>query len=134
MKQSRTRLAQIIATRTLQDGIQDTFAKEVAAYLISEHRTRDLESVLRDVQADWAQAGHVEVLARSAHELTESVKEEVTAKVRSLYPDAKTIKITELHDSEVIGGVRLNVANTQLDLTVEAKLNKFKQLTAAGKE
>jgi F0F1-type ATP synthase delta subunit len=34
----------------------------------------------------------------------------------------------------VIGGVRLSLANQQLDLSVESKLNKFKQLTAAGKE
>lgn len=131
MKQSRTRLSQLIADRTLQKGITKDLSREVAAYLLAEGRTSELESVLRDVQADWARAGHVEVVARSAFDLSDSVRRDITTQVRKIYPNAKEIIITEEHDEEVIGGVRLNVANQQLDLTVEAKLNKFKQLTAA---
>lgn len=131
MKQSRTRLARIIADRTLKDGVQANFAKEIAAYLMTERRTSDLESVLRDVQVDWAEAGHVEVIASSARELTPEIRREIEAEVRGLYPNAKQIIITERRDPDVIGGVRLSLANQQLDLTIEAKLNKFKQLTAA---
>jgi F0F1-type ATP synthase delta subunit len=40
--------------------------------------------------------------------------------------------VTEVLDPEVLGGVRLSLANQQLDLSVEAKLNKFKQLTLTG--
>ena len=52
----------------------------------------------------------------------------------ALYPDAKKIIVTEVHDPEIIGGVKLSLANQQLDMSVEAKLNKFKQLTTAGKD
>lgn len=131
MKQPRTRLSKVIADRTLHDGVHKDFVTEIAAYLITEKRTADLESVLRDIQASWAQAGHVEVVAASAHALTEPVRGEVKSEIRKLYPDAKDIIITEERDPEVIGGVRLKVANQQLDLTLEYKLNKFKQLTAA---
>jgi F0F1-type ATP synthase delta subunit len=134
MKQPRTRLSRIIADRTLKSGITKDLSREVAAYLISEGRTSELESVLRDVQADWAQVGHVEVLARSAFPLSQDNKTEITAEVRKIYPSAEAIIITEERDQDVIGGVRLSLANQQLDLTIEAKLNKFKQLTAVGKE
>jgi F0F1-type ATP synthase delta subunit len=90
--------------------------------------------LLRDVQADWATKGYVEVLARSAYPLTAGVKESITRQIRAIYPDAKEIVVTEVTDPSVVGGVRISLAEKQLDLSVEAKLNKFKQLTGAGKE
>lgn len=134
MKQSRTKLAQAIADKTLAGGVTKGYAREVAAYLLSEGRVGELDSILRDVQADWAEAGYVEVEAASAHSLTAEIRAEITAQVKRRYPAAKTVAITERHDPEVIGGVRVSLANEQLDLSIEAKLNKFKQLTVAGKE
>lgn len=131
MKASRSRLSKKIADKSLKDGVTKRLAREVAAYLLEENRVNELDSILRDVQADWAAAGYVEVVAASAHELTPQVKREITAQVKKLYPDAKQIIITEEPDPSVIGGVRLTLANQQLDLSVETKLNKFKQLTKA---
>lgn len=134
MKTPRTRISRTIAGKTLKQGSSKQLAQEVAAYLMSERRVSELDSVLRDVQADWAEAGHVEVLAASAHPLTAAVRADITKQVSALYPDARDIIVTEVHDSAIVGGVRLSLANQQLDLSVEAKLNKFKQLTAVGKE
>jgi F-type H+-transporting ATPase subunit delta len=133
MKAPRTKIANTIADRSLKGTDSASLAKEVAAYLLSEGRVGELDSILRDVQADWADAGFVEVLAASAHPLSSDVKANITKQIKSLYPDAKQVIVTEVLDPEVIGGVRLSLANQQLDLSVEAKLNKFKQLTA-GKE
>jgi F0F1-type ATP synthase delta subunit len=134
MKAPRRRLAQTIADKSLKGGSSKKLANEVAAYLLAERRVSELNSVMRDVQADWAEAGHVEVIAASAHPLTAGVKADITRQVKQLYPSAKQIIVTEEFDPEVIGGVRLSLANQQLDLSVEAKLNKFKQLTVAGKD
>jgi F0F1-type ATP synthase delta subunit len=129
MKAPRTRLAGTIAARTLKDGVDKKLAQEVAAYLLSEGRVQELNSVLRDVQTDWAKAGYVEVLAASAYALSSEVKANITMRIKELFPAAKQIVVTEVHDPSVVGGVRLNLANQQLDLSIEAKLNKFKQLT-----
>jgi F0F1-type ATP synthase delta subunit len=134
MKTSRTRIAHTVADRTLQGDSKKKLSQEIAAYLLSERRVGDLDSLLRDVQADWAEAGFVEVLAASAHPLTAAVRANVEKRIKSLYPGAKRVIVTEVRDPDVIGGVRLNLANQQLDLSVEAKLNKFKQLTTAGKD
>lgn len=135
MKAPRTRLASTIADRTLnKSGNTQQLATEIAAYLMSEGRVSELDSILRDVQVDWAQAGYVEVVARSSHPLAAAVKADITKRVAKLYPEAKKIIVTEVLDPSVIGGVRLSLANQQLDLSIEAKLNKFKQLTTAGKE
>jgi F0F1-type ATP synthase delta subunit len=133
MKTSRTRIAQTIADRALKSGVDDALGREVAAYVLGEGRVGELNSLMRDVQEDWARAGYVEVLAASAHPLSTEVRRDIESQIKTVYPDAKQIIVTEVLDPEVIGGVRLSLANQQLDLSVEAKLNKFKQLTA-GKD
>lgn len=133
MKTPRTRIAQVIADRTLKGGSDDKLVREVAAYILAERRVGELNSLMRDVQEDWAQAGQVEVIASSAYPLSPEVRRDIEAQVTSLYPNARRIIVTEVLDPDVIGGVRLRLANQQLDLSVEAKLNKFKQLTA-GKD
>lgn len=135
MKAPRTRIARVVADKTLQGGktgLPKRFVRELAAYLLSERRTGELSSIMRDIQADWAEAGRVEVIASSAHPLSAAVKADVVREMKRLYPSAKEIAVTEQRDPAVIGGVRLNLADRQLDLSIEAKLNKFKQLTAAG--
>jgi F0F1-type ATP synthase delta subunit len=127
-KVPRTRIAGVIADRTLKSGSDKGFAKEVAAYLLAEQRVSGLDSIMRDVMDDWSKAGYLEVLAYSAHPLTEELKSEITARIKAVSPEAKQIVITEQHDDSVVGGVRLKLANRQLDLSVEAKLNQFKQL------
>lgn len=129
MKAPRTRVSQVIADKTLLKGASKRFSQEVAAYLLAERRTGQLESIMRDVQGDWAQAGRVEVIAASAHPLTAGVRADIKRQIKKLYPKAQTIIVTEQHDPEIIGGVRLSLADQQLDLSVQAKLNKFKQLT-----
>ena len=134
MKTPRTRISNIISDRTLRSGITKNLSREIAAYLLRERRVAELDSVMRDVQSNWAAAGQVEVIAASAHPLTAVVKADITKQAKALYPNAKKIIVTEVTDPAALGGVRLTMANQQLDLSVEAKLNKFKQLTAVGKE
>jgi F0F1-type ATP synthase delta subunit len=134
VKASHTRIAGSIADRTLKKGMDKKYAREVAAYLIENRLVGDLDSILRDVQADWAVSGYLEVVAASAHPLTPAIRADITKRAKKLYPTAKQVTITEVNDPEVIGGVRLSLPGKQLDLSVEAKLNRFKQLTSAGKE
>ncbi|HSX43229.1 MAG TPA: F0F1 ATP synthase subunit delta [Candidatus Saccharimonadales bacterium] len=134
MKTPRHDIAETIAAHTYYKGIEPEYVRQIAAMLLEEGRVGELESLLRDIQANWADHGYVEVLARTAHALSEAEKSEIATQIQALYPHAEKIAVTEVHDPEVIGGVRLSLANQQLDMTVEAKMNKFKQLTAAGKE
>lgn len=134
MKTSRTVVSQTLADRLLRFGPSKKLDREIAAYLLLEHRVGELDSLLRDIQADWATAGYVEVVAASAYPLSQKVKADIKYQIKKLYPKAKQVVISEVHDPKIIGGVRLDLANQQLDLSVEAKLNKFKQLTTAGKD
>lgn len=134
MKAPRTRLAKLVADTTLKQGVSPRFNRELAAYLLSEGRVSELDSLLRDVQADWAAAGHLEVVARSAYPLSKSVRTDIKRRVKQLYPQARQIVINEVIDPEMVGGVRLNLPDRQLDLSLRAKLNQFKQSITTGKD
>lgn len=128
------RVSRTILARTLSSKLGEAkLAKETAAYLISERRTHELESLLRDLEQYQAdEKGIVEVVSRSAHPLTAGERSEVQKTIKSVYPAAKKVIITENIDPDVLGGVRLELANQQLDMSVRSKLNRFKQLTAVG--
>lgn len=130
-KVSRSRLAVIIAERCQQSAGAKELSQEIAAYLLAEGRTGELDSILRDVMQYRADHGIVEVSAVDARPLSESVKGDITTLIKNLFPTAKQIIISEEIDHKVIGGVRLELANQQLDLSIRSKLNRFKQLTVA---
>ena len=134
MKLPRRQVAAAIAQRTL--GISDLkqLSDEVAAYLLVERRTGELDSLIRDIMQYRADHGIVEAMAVTAHPLTTAVRANIHQEVQQLYPLAKQVVITERHDATMIGGVRLDMANQQLDLSIRNKLNRLKQLTAAGKD
>ncbi len=133
MKQPRLQVAKFIADATLADGSNRRLSQQIAAYLITERRVSELSSLLRDVQYDWQQAGYLEVMAASAHPLSESSLKRLKQSIGKHFPAVKTINLTEVHDPTILGGVRLSLARQQLDLSVQAKLNTLKQLTIAGK-
>ena len=131
---SRLELADIIGERTLHVESVDTLKGAIAAYLVEESSVDELDSLMRDVLAYRAAHGYVEATLFSAHPLPNNVREDVRELLKTEYPGAKNISLNEAIDPRVIGGVRIELAGRELDLTVQAKLNTFKRLTAARKD
>lgn len=134
MSVARHSLSKVIAERTMHVSDTDKLAKEVAAYLLAEGRTADLESVIRDVMQYRAEKGQVEVIAVSAHELDDETIREIKDTIRRQFPNADKIIVSRQHDPEVVGGIQIKLANQQLDMTIRSKLDTFKRLTTSGKE
>ncbi|MEO8105171.1 MAG: F0F1 ATP synthase subunit delta [Candidatus Saccharibacteria bacterium] len=134
MKTPRHVVAIALAKRSMQSPDLKGLSGEIAAYLLDERRTGELDSLIRDIMQYRADHGIVEVVAVTAHPLNAAVRVDIEKQVKHLYPAATMVVIAERHDKRVIGGVRLELANQQLDLSVRNKLNHLKQLTAAGKE
>jgi len=132
MKVPRAQVAEAIAKKTLTEHDPAVLAREIAAYLLTENRVQDLDSLMRDVMAYRQEHGVVEATVMSAHDLTADVKSEVAGLVQDHYPAAKMVIIRETHDPEVIGGLKVKLANEQLDLSVRARLDTFKRLTLEG--
>ena len=134
MKAPRRDIAQVIVAQHASGGSVKAAARHIAAYLLEEGRTAELASILRDVRVRRSRDGYVEVVATSAHELSTKVRANIEAEARRLYPKAKEIIITSRIQPDVVGGVKLNIVDRQLDLTTRAQLQKFKTLAVHGKE
>ncbi|MDB5169791.1 MAG: synthase delta subunit [Candidatus Saccharibacteria bacterium] len=132
-KLPRHDIAKVLAERSLGRVNAKTFSDQIAAYLLSERRTAELEPLLRDIMQYRADQGIVEVIAVSVHPLTAAVRSDIERQVKKTVPTAKQIIISEELQPDLVGGVRLELPNQQLDLSVRAKLSRFKQLTTSGK-
>jgi F-type H+-transporting ATPase subunit delta len=127
----RSELAAVIGERTLHISDTKKLATAVAGYLLEQNRLGDVESLMRDVLVYRAQHGHVEATAVSAYPLTSAVRSALLAELKHEYPGGKSYTLNERLDAALVGGVRLEMAGEELDLSVRDKLNRFKRLTAA---
>lgn len=130
MKQSRHHLVAVIGEKTLGTSDTHLLAREIAAYLLDQKCTGDLDSLMRDIITYRAEHGVVEAVAVSAFPLSDTVLVEVRALLEYEYPQANQVIVSEKRDNSVIGGVRIDLPSEQLDLTVRSKLSIFKRLTA----
>jgi F0F1-type ATP synthase delta subunit len=133
-KVSRTQLAKLLAERFATTQDRAKLEQEVAAYLLSEKRASELDSLMRDIAQLRADEGYVEADVVSAFPLSPAAEADVKAVLKGAYPSAKSIRLNERRDERVIGGVKLEPANQQMDMSIRAKLNRFKQLVTTGKE
>ena len=131
MKTPRSELVPILAKLSGEIPAKK-FINEVAGYLLDENRTGELDSLARDLVDYRAKNGLVEVNAISAHELSGQAVSEIKQKVKEIYPEVKKTIINQQIDQSQIGGVRLEFPGRQLDLSLRAKVNKFKQLTVVN--
>ncbi len=101
---------------------QKRLGEMLASYLVQNRRSSELDSIMREVMRQReANSGVIEVTATSAFRLNDATKKAISA----LLGDENTI-INEVIDPEMLGGVRLETSEKQLDLTVRNRLNRLK--------
>ena len=132
-KLPRHDIARVLAQRSLGRVNTKQFSDHIAAYLLSERRTAELEPLLRDIMQYRADHGIVEVIAVSAHPISADVRRDVEKRVKAVFPAAKHIIVSEELQPDLVGVIRLELPILQFDLSVRAKLSRFKQLTTSGK-
>lgn len=133
MRVPRHIVAEAIAKRTLHVTDAKLLAREIAAYLLTERRTGELESILRDIMQYRSEHGVLEAEVVTAHDVVDAhVLTDAQHVLKAAYPAAKTIHVRNRLDPSVIGGLKIAMANEQLDMTVSAKLSTFKRITSEG--
>jgi ATP synthase F1 delta subunit len=97
-------------------------ARDVAGYLIAERRTKELNSLLRDIEdLEYKQDGVLEVTATSARPLSAEAKK----KIATLF-DAKKVRVHEEINEATLGGVRVRALDKVVDLSVQARLQRLR--------
>lgn len=124
---SRQDLAKIVADKS-KDMDHDDLVKMVASYLSETGETVNVDDLVRDVMQLRQQDGLIEAVVVMAHEPTSLVLADVKNLLKEHFPNAKKIKLDVRIDESVVGGVLIQLPQETLDLTVRAKLNRFKRL------
>lgn len=132
MRPSRKRIALVIAEKLDKGQSLKSLSREVAAYLLTAGRSKELGPIMRDVISLRAEKGFVESTLTTAHELDSKAQKLVSDLIKTVRPGARHILIDHKKDESLIGGLKLDVVNQRLDLSVRAKLNRLKQLTING--
>lgn len=118
---SRTELAAVVLDLSSKLSAAK-LSQILAAYLVENRRTSELDAIMREVSRQReAQNGVTEVTATSAFKLNEATKKSIAGLMNS-----KQTIINEVVDASVLGGVRLETSELQLDLTVRNRLNQLK--------
>lgn len=125
MKLSRRKLSEHAAARLLKGDSVKSVMNELAAYLVDTRRTRELELVVRDVEARLLAGGTALVTTVSARKLSDEAKKSIESLVKSGHINVKNILLREQIDEAVIGGVRVELPGSVADFTIKAKLDKL---------
>lgn len=125
---SRRKLAQYVADKLTAN--QTAVIKELAAFLLATKRTRELELIVRDIEAELKDRGVIIADVASAYPLSEAVKKEVTEFIinsSNQSTDKTEVYLRETVDSQLLGGVRIAMAGELFDGTIRHKINALRR-------
>jgi F0F1-type ATP synthase delta subunit len=122
---SRRLLARHAGEQLLSGARQETVVKELAAYLIENHRAKEADLIIDDITRYLADHGVVIAEVTSAFGLAEATKEALKALITK-ETGAKDVELTEAIDKTVLGGVKLALPGRELDTTIARKLNQLR--------
>ena len=122
---SRRKLACYYAKSLIDGANPKELSSKLAAYLIETKRTKELGSIIDDIQYQFSLNGIVAADVTSAHELNEHTKKAIIYLINRA-TNATNIELNEYIDSTVLGGLRLEFAGAELDTTLSKRLTKLK--------
>lgn len=112
----------VYAVNQLEAGADSALvARKLASFLLENRQSRDMPRVMRAVEAELNRRGSDQVTITSAHAVSSEVKQQLAAIL-----GAKKPVFNEVIDASVIGGVKASAGETEIDLTVRGRLNRFK--------
>ena len=124
---SRRKLAKYAAEQIIAGN--DTIMEEIASLLVYEKRQREIELLVRDVEAELAGHGEIVASIESARKLDVDTKREIEKYLMSAVDannNKSKVTLRESIDPTLIGGFKLRTPNATLDATIAKKLNDLR--------
>lgn len=121
MKITASQLA-VYAVDELEKGSSSKLvAEKLASYLLEERRSRDMPAVMRAINEVLASRGSDQVTITAAHPTSGETKKQLAKLL-----DAQNPVFFEVIDTQLIGGVKARSGESEIDLSVRGRLNRFK--------
>jgi len=125
-KVSRRVLARTVAAKILAEPTREAhWIQAAAAYLLENNLAEDAALLANDINRElYAQGGLLRVSVTSARPLSESLRTDLTKRLRST-TNASHIQMTESVDPTLVGGLIARTADGELDLSVRTQLRQL---------
>ena len=124
---SRRKLAKYVAEQIIAGN--DTIMEEIASLLVYEKRQREIELLVRDVEAELAEHGEIVASVESARKLDVDTKREIEKYLMSAVGannNKSKVTLKESIDPTLIGGFKLRTPTATLDATIAKKLHDLR--------
>lgn len=122
---SRRKLSTYYATELLDGADPQKLTEKLAAFLIESKRTKEVQLIIDDIEYQLSLRGVVTADVTSAHVLDKLTKQSITNLIQKT-TNAKQIQLTEHLDESLLGGIKLEFADSELDTTIVRRLNTLK--------
>ena len=124
---SRRKLAKYAAEQILAGN--DVVLEEIAALLIYEKHEREVDLLVRDIEAELAENGEIVASVESARALDDNTRRKIEQFLAAVASDKNSkpkVSLRESIDPTLIGGFKLQTPTATLDATVSKKLNDLR--------
>lgn len=127
----RIGLAKYIDQSLTEGASVEKLVNEIATYLLQKRKLADFESLMRDVLNIRANKGYLEATIISKYPLSSSVINHIKSVIKKESKNHKKIVINTTVDPELLGGVKVFFDNSRIDLSLDNKINKFRELAVS---
>jgi|GEM_PF-3172438 F0F1-type ATP synthase delta subunit len=124
-KLSRRKVAMHVA-KEIAEGNQD-IVRQLAAYLIQNKLSSLVGLYVRDIRHYLIDLGVVGVEIESAVDIDDSLRRQIEAVLKDHY-NAKTVSVASVENQELLGGLRLQTADSVLDTSLQSRLKKLRTI------
>ena len=124
---SRKKLAKYAAEQILAGN--DVVLEEIAGLLIYEKHEREVDLLVRDIEAELAERGEIVASVESARALNENTRRKIEQFLAAVASDKNSkpkVSLRESIDPTLIGGFKLQTPTATLDATISKKLNDLR--------
>ena len=123
---SRRRVASYIANGLVSGTpSKATLIEQLAAYLIETRRTKELGLIVRDIEYQLAEKGHLSATITSAFDLSSETMQAIEAFVKDK-TKADNVSLTALVDPSVLGGIKISLPGREINQTIAHQLTVLK--------
>lgn len=120
-----------VLVRTIVDQLEREKMAEVmkrlAAYIIENKLSKQIELILADIEAELARRNVVIADVTTARPLVEESREAILDYIRGL-TKTQNPELREGIDESLLGGTIIKVAGTELDSSLKTKLQRLKTI------
>ncbi len=118
---TRREIAKQVAPLLLEGKNTKKLIKQLAALLVDEGKTKEVDLMVNDIAVEMERLGHSSVEVRSAHKLSPQVLNDLKKTVKEL-TKVDSVTLNETIDQSLIGGLIAASPTVEIDLSVRTKL------------